>query len=91
MAAPLLSSDKHLTSGEGNEDNHGGTILGRMRVELYADKVITNLGNGGFPAHLPSEELKTLSKQHFDDHSFDSVLSDRISLNRHLNDFRGEK
>lgn len=77
----------HNKIHDGNQED---SLLGRIKLELYPDKVIPLLGNGGLPAYLPNR-LKTLSIQTFDQHSFDSVLSDRISLNRRLNDFRGEK
>ena len=61
-----------------------------LGIELYPpDKLISGLGENGEPAHLPAS-LRRESVKHFAENSFDSVLSDRISLNRHLKDYRGE-
>lgn len=49
------------------------------------------LGEGGKPAFLTSEEDKQLAEKNFADHSFNWVLSDKISLDRTLKDVRGEQ
>nr|XP_058946855.1 polypeptide N-acetylgalactosaminyltransferase 13-like [Pocillopora verrucosa] len=49
------------------------------------------LGEGGKPAYLMSDEDKKLAEQHFGDHSFNWVLSDKISLDRTLEDVRGDR
>lgn len=46
------------------------------------------LGALGKPAYLVSEEDKKLSADRFGDHSFNWVLSDKISLDRTLADYR---
>lgn len=48
------------------------------------------LGENGQPAYLTSEEDKKLAEERFGDHSFNWVLSDRISLDRTLQDVRSE-
>lgn len=47
------------------------------------------LGEGGQPGYLTSEEDKKLAEERFGDHSFNWVLSDRMSLDRTLEDVRG--
>ncbi len=64
--------------------------LNQLESELYPDLVIAGLGNEGSKAKLP-DELRNLSKSLFNNHSFDSVLSDRISMNRKLPDARGKE
>ena len=59
-----------------------------LRAELHAEIVVPGLGDKGLKAALP-RSLKNLSKALFNNHSFDSVLSDRISMNRDLPDARG--
>ena len=59
-----------------------------LRAELYPEIVVPGLGDKGLKAKLPAG-LKNLSKALFNNHSFDSVLSDRISMNRDLPDARG--
>eukprot|EP00111_Clytia_hemisphaerica_P004070 TCONS_00011660-protein len=61
-----------------------------LSLEVYPELVIPSLGYNGEPAVLP-QHLKSESMKLFGEHSFDSVLSNRISLNRHLKDNRGEK
>ena len=48
------------------------------------------LGEAGQPAYLTSEQDKKLAEERFGDHSFNWVLSDRLSLDRTLEDVRGE-
>lgn len=47
------------------------------------------LGEAGQPAYLTSEKDKKLAEERFGDHSFNWVLSDKISLDRTLEDVRG--
>ncbi|XP_057294075.1 polypeptide N-acetylgalactosaminyltransferase 5-like [Hydractinia symbiolongicarpus] len=68
-----------------NWDPHSNAL-----AEIYPELVIPALGTNGLPAKLPVH-LKSLSASLFNKHSFDSVLSDRISLNRKLKDPRGDK
>ena len=63
--------------------------LRNLSLEFYPDLVIPYLGEEGAPAILP-EQLKELSKSLFNNHSFDSVLSNRISLNRQLPNVKGD-
>ena len=70
-------------------DELGGLTL-TDGIELFPpDRLISGLGDGGQPAQLP-ETLQSESMEHFDDNSFDVVLSDHMSLNRKLKDHRGE-
>lgn len=50
-----------------------------------------SLGEGGRPAVLQSEEDKKLAEKFFANHSFNWLLSDRISLDRTLEDVRSER
>jgi len=58
-------------------------------LEFYPNLVIPYLGENGIPAEIPSH-LQGLSEQLFQNHSFDSVLSNYISLNRQLPDAKGQ-
>lgn len=49
------------------------------------------LGEAGQPAYLTSDGDKKLAEERFSDHSFNWVLSDRISLDRTLEDVRGAR
>ena len=49
------------------------------------------LGAMGKAAYLVSEEDKKLAQDRFSDHSFNWVLSDKISLDRTLDDYRGAR
>ena len=49
------------------------------------------LGAMGKAAYLTDDEDKKLAEQRFSDHSFNWVLSDKISLDRTLDDYRGAK
>ncbi|EDO45829.1 predicted protein [Nematostella vectensis] len=49
------------------------------------------LGGGGKPAFLESEENKKLAEKYFANHSFNWLLSDKISLDRTLDDVRSER
>ena len=49
------------------------------------------LGEAGQPAYLTSEQDKKLAEERFGDHSFNWVLSDKISLDRTLEDVRGDR
>ena len=70
-------------------DELGGLTL-TDGIELFPpDRLISGLGDGGQPAQLP-ETLQSESMEHFDDNSFNVVLSDHMSLNRKLKDHRGE-
>ncbi|XP_068749181.1 polypeptide N-acetylgalactosaminyltransferase 13-like [Montipora capricornis] len=48
------------------------------------------LGENGEAAYLTSDEDKKLSEERFGDHSFNWVLSDKISLDRTLKDVRSD-
>ena len=56
----------------------------------YRFTVIPGLGEGGKAAKLP-ERLKPQAEEAFNNHSFNVILSDHISLDRHLQDVRGPK
>eukprot|EP00794_Sanderia_malayensis_P003746 gene3746-4268_t len=81
---PLYNRMQH----EANQEIKNRRSFNQIESELYPDLVITGLGHEGVKAKLPNE-LGNLSKSLFDNHSFDSVLSDRISMNRKLPDARG--
>lgn len=50
-----------------------------------------SLGEGGKPAFLQNEDDKKLAEKFFANHSFNWLLSDRISLDRTLEDVRSER
>lgn len=56
----------------------------------YFNDVIQGLGENGEPAFLPPI-LKDEAENVFDNHSFNVILSDHISLDRTLKDVRGPK
>lgn len=69
---------------------------GRKKIhEVYDISAKRNrnpgLGENGDAAYLVSEEDKKLSEKLFANHSFNSILSDKISLDRTLKDVRGDK
>ena len=81
-------TDKVSTAPQPNPSNRLENELLLADIEFYPNKVISGLGDKGRPALLPSS-LWNESLKHFGENSFDSVLSDHISLNRHLKDNRG--
>ncbi|XP_065053024.1 polypeptide N-acetylgalactosaminyltransferase 13-like [Rhopilema esculentum] len=62
----------------------------QLRSELFPELVIHGLGDKGLKADLP-DGLRNISKKLFNNHSFDSVLSDHMSMNRRLPDARGKE
>lgn len=86
-----LKAVRNIEKTDDENDEHEIETLEKLNLELHPNIIIPRLGHGGHPAVLPSDDLRSLSKEHFEKHSFDSVLSDRISLNRHLDDYRGKK
>ena len=62
----------------------------QLRSELFPELVVHGLGDKGLKADLP-DGLRNISKQLFNNHSFDSVLSDHMSMNRRLPDARGKE
>ena len=83
----LFSTEKLIPSfGE----NRG---YAKERKRSYSEDifgVIDGLGEGGKPATLPPH-LKDEAEKVFNNHSFDVILSDKISLDRALNDYRGPR
>lgn len=73
----------------------GKLISGNRRIVYDISKIKESdeyaLGALGKAAYLTSDEDKKLAEQHFSDHSFNWVLSDKISLDRTLDDYRGAK
>lgn len=72
-------------------------FLHKLRSSSYrkgnryeAFDVVPGLGKLGVPAKLP-QRLEGAAKMVFDNHSFNVLLSDRISLDRKLQDVRGPK
>lgn len=59
-------------------------------VKPYFTEVIQGLGDDGEPAALPPR-YKEESEHVFDNHSFNVILSDHMSLDRTLRDYRGPK
>lgn len=59
-------------------------------IQPYFTDVIQGLGEGGEPATL-SPRFKEEAEHVFDNHSFNVILSDHISLDRTLKDVRGPK
>lgn len=60
------------------------------KVKPYFTEVIQGLGDDGEPAALPPR-YKEESEHVFDNHSFNVILSDHMSLDRTLRDYRGPK
>lgn len=60
------------------------------KVKPYFTEVIQGLGDDGEPAALPPR-FKEESEHVFDNHSFNVILSDHMSLDRTLRDYRGPK
>lgn len=60
------------------------------KVKPYFPEVIEGLGDDGEPAALPPR-YKEESEHVFDNHSFNVILSDHMSLDRTLRDYRGPK
>ena len=48
-------------------------------------------GEGGIASYLDTEEDKKYAESIFTNHSFNSFLSDKISLDRTMKDFRGQE
>ena len=68
---------------------------GRTLQEVYDVSKLRNtnpgLGENGEAAYLKFEEDKKLAEKLFANHSFNSILSQKISLDRVLLDVRGER
>ena len=68
---------------------------GKGQRVLYDNSKVMNyqpgLGEDGLAAYLTNDKDKALAEKTFDNHSFNSVLSERISLDRSLPDVRGEE
>ena len=60
------------------------------KVKPYFTEVIQGMGDDGEPAALPPR-YKEESEHVFDNHSFNVILSDHMSLDRTLKDYRGPK
>lgn len=60
------------------------------KVKPYFTEVIQGLGDDGEPAALPPR-FKDEAEHVFDNHSFNVILSDHMSLDRSLRDYRGPK
>lgn len=73
--SPVATTRRKLTSG---------------KVKRYFTEVIQGLGDDGEPAALPPR-YKEESEHVFDNHSFNVILSDHMSLDRTLKDYRGPK
>lgn len=63
---------------------------GRRGVYDVSDQVnvFPGKGEGGIPSYLDTEEEKKYAESIFKNHSFNSVLSEKISLDRTMKDFR---
>ena len=61
-----------------------------INIQPYFTEVIQGLGENGEPASLPLR-FKAEAEHVFDNHSFDVILSNHISLDRTLKDVRGPK
>ena len=73
-----------------NSNSHGRRSQESIIQEPYFKEVIPGLGDNGEPASLPAQ-FKTEAERVFDNHSFNVILSDHISLDRTLKDVRGPK
>jgi len=60
------------------------------KVRPYFTEIIQGLGDEGEPATLPPR-FKDEAEHVFDNHSFNVILSDHLSLDRSLRDYRGPK
>ena len=69
------------------------TVLAPNRpvYDISAKKNINPMkGEGGEPSYLDTEGEKQYAEKIFANHSFNSVLSDKISLDRTMKDVRGD-
>lgn len=73
-----------------NSNSYGRRSDESIIQEPYFKEVIPGLGDNGEPASLPAQ-FKTEAERVFDNHSFNVILSDHISLDRTLKDVRGPK
>lgn len=70
--------------------NKGRARFHKRQFDEDLFEVIDGLGAGGKPATLPPH-LKKQAEKVFHNHSFDVILSDKISLDRELSDYRGPR
>ena len=83
----FFSTEKLVPSFEENR-GHARVQEKRRNDDIFG--VIDGLGEGGKAASLPPH-LKKKAEKLFNNHSFDVILSDKISLDRELNDYRGPR
>lgn len=86
----LFSSETIIPRGVSRTQNGSRTASSSVSTVPRQFNVIKGLGEGGSPAKLPTH-LKLEAEKVFNNHSFDVILSDRISLDRTLKDVRGPK
>ena len=90
-AQPLIPADVNANTHEKRSNKHEINERKDSKIpEPYFKDVIQGLGDSGEPATLPAE-LKDEAEHVFDNHSFNVILSDHISLDRTLKDVRGPK
>lgn len=62
-----------------------------IKLRLYESKIIPDLGHDGAEAKLEDSEDKELGEKALKSIAINSVLSDRIPLNRSIGDLRNAK
>ena len=86
----FIPSDVDTKGHERRSHEHGEKHLKDSNIQPYFTDVIKGLGENGEPATLPVQ-FKEEAEHVFDNHSFNVILSDHISLDRTLKDVRGPK
>ena len=86
----FIPSEVDTYRHEKRSHEHGGKQLKDSKIQPYFTEVIKGLGENGEPATLPLR-FKEEAEHVFDNHSFNVILSDHISLDRTLKDVRGPK
>ena len=87
----LSHAAKAVLGGVISSNNEGSKTRTVYDASLAKRTNPGGLGENGQPAYLTDEKDKKLSEERFGDHSFNWVLSDKISLDRTLEDVRGER
>lgn len=90
----LSSAAKAVLGGvisSSNQESEGSKTRTVYDASLAKRTNPGGLGENGQPAYLTSEKDKKLSEERFGDHSFNWVLSDKISLDRTLEDVRSDR
>ena len=89
-AESFIPSDVNVNAHEKRSNELGGKQRMGSKIQPYFTDVIQGLGKNGEPATLPPR-FKEEAEHVFDNHSFNVILSDHMSLDRTLKDVRGPK